>query len=113
MSLWGLAVGVLGLVIQWIAQPAKFNPFPPGILFIVGCGALVVLTRRRWWAPVFAVLISLWIVLGGWAAGKMTPNLDSADARTVAGTVVMALGLAFAAVTGIVAMLGAWRARAE
>jgi hypothetical protein len=113
LSLWGLAVGVLGLVIQWIADPGKFSPFPPGIVFIVVCGALVVSTVRRWWAPVFSVLISLWIVLGGWAAGQLTPNLVSGDVGTVAGNVVMSLGLAFAAVTGVVAMVGAWQARAR
>jgi hypothetical protein len=113
LSLWGLAVGILGLVIQWIADPPKFSPFPPGIVFIAVCGALVVFTVRRWWAPVFSVLISLWIVLGGLAAGKLTPNLSSGNVGTVAGTVVMTLGLAFAAVTGVVAMLRAWPARAR
>jgi hypothetical protein len=113
LSLYGLVVGILGLVIQWIAEPGKFNPFPPGIIFIVASGALVVFTVRHWWAPGFSVLISLWIVLGGWAAGQLTPNLRSGDVGTVAGNVVMALGLAFAAVTGIVAMLRAWQARAR
>src|SRR4051794_10065739 len=83
LSLYGLAVGVVGLVIQWIADPVKFSPFPPGIVFIVVFGALVVLTARHWWAPVFGVLISLWIVLGGLASGKLTPNLTSPDAGTV------------------------------
>ncbi|MFG1840037.1 hypothetical protein ACGFH8_16500 [Micromonospora sp. NPDC049175] len=110
LSLCGLVVGILGLLIQWIADPDTFPLFPPGIVFIVVCGALV-FTVRRWWAPVFAVLISLWIVLGGWAAGQLTPNFRSDNAGTVAGNVVMTLGLAFAAVTGIMAMLGAWRAR--
>lgn len=113
LSLWGLAVGVLGLVIQWIADPGKFNPFPPGIAFIVAFGVLVVLTARFWWAPVFSVLISLWIVVGGWAAGQVTPNLQSGDVGTVAGNVVMLLGLAFAAVTGIVAIISGWQARAR
>ena len=110
LSLSGLAVGVLGLVVQWIADPAKFPGFPPGIVFIAVCAALVVVASGRWWAPVFSVLISLWIVLGGWAAGMLTANLLSGDAGTVAGNVVMSLGLAFAAVTGVVAMLGARRA---
>jgi hypothetical protein len=104
LSLSGLAVGVLGLVVQWIADPAKFPGFPPGIVFIAVCAALVVVASGRWWAPVFSVLISLWIVLGGWAAGMLTANLLSGDAGTVAGNVVMSLGLVFAAVTGVVAM---------
>jgi hypothetical protein len=110
LSLSGLAVGVLGLIVQWIADPAKFPGFPPGIVFIAVCAALVVAASGRWWAPVFSVLISLWIVLGGWAAGMLTANFLSGDAGTVAGNVVMSLGLAFAAVTGVVAMLGARRA---
>jgi hypothetical protein len=113
LSLSGLAVGIVGLIVQWIADPAKFGGFPPGIIVIAVCAALVVVASGRWWAPVFSVLISLWIVLGGWAAGKLIPNFRSADAGTVAGNVVMTLGLAFAAVTGVVAMVAARRARVE
>ncbi|TQM43231.1 hypothetical protein [Pseudonocardia cypriaca] len=112
LSLSGLAVGVLGLVVQWIADPAEFPGFPPGIVFIAVCAALVVAASGRWWAPVFSVLISLWILLGGLAAGMLTANLLSGDAGTVAGNVVMSLGLAVAAVAGVVAMLAARRARA-
>ncbi|AGL17575.1 hypothetical protein [Actinoplanes sp. N902-109] len=110
LSLAGLAVGVLGLVIQWIADPGKFPVFPPGIIVIVACAGLVVAVRR-WWSPVFAVLIALWILLGGLATGQLTPNLTSSDAGTVAGNVVMSLGLAVAAVTGVAAMAGARRVR--
>jgi predicted nicotinamide N-methyase len=69
------------------------------------CAALVVVASGRWWAPIFSVLISLWIVVGGWAAGKLTPNLVSANPGTVAGNAVMVVGLVFAAVTGVVAMV--------
>ncbi len=64
----------------------------------------MVAASGRWWAPVFSVLISLWIVLGGLAAGELNSNLLSGNAGTVAGNVVMSLGLVFAAVTGVVAM---------
>jgi len=113
ISLAGLVAGIVGLVVQWIADPVRFPGFPPGIAFIVVCGVLMVVLRRFWWAPVFAVLIALWIDLGGWAAGQMTPNFTSGNAGTVVGTAVMALGLAVAAVTGIVAMVAARRARAR
>jgi hypothetical protein len=109
LSLSGLAVGVLGLIVQWIADPEKFGGFPPGIIFIAVCAALVVAASGRWWAPIFSVLISLWIVLGGLAAGMLTTNLFSGDAGTVAGNAVMALGLAFAAVTGVGAMVAGRR----
>jgi len=109
LSLSGLAVGVLGLIWQWIADPDKFGGFPPGIYVIAACAALVVVASGRWWAPVFSVLISLWIVVGGWAADQLIPNFRSGNAGTVAGTAVMTLGLVFAAVTGIVAMRAARR----
>lgn len=111
LSLAGLAVGVLGLIVQWIADPVKFSGFPPGIIFIAVCAALVSVASGRWWAPVFSVLISLWIMLGGLAAGKLTPNFVSNNAGTIVGTAVMSLGLVFAAITGIVAMLAGRRAR--
>jgi hypothetical protein len=113
LSLAGLAVAVLGLIVQWIADPEKFPGFPPGIILIAVCAALVVVTSGRWWAPVFSVLISLWIIWGGWMGGQLTANLLSGDAGTVAGNTVMVLGLAFAAVTGVVAMFAGWRARAD
>jgi hypothetical protein len=104
MSVFGLFIGILGLVIQWIPDPPKFHGFPPGIGFLAVGAALVVLAAGRWWAPVFSVLISLWIVAGGWAAGLLIPNFRSDDAGTVAGNAVMVAGLLFAAVTGVVAM---------
>lgn len=112
-SLAGLAVAVMGLLVQWTADPGKFGVFPPGIIFIATCAALVVVASGRWWAPVFSVLISLWIVFGGWAAGELTANLRSGDVGTVAGNVIMALGLALAAVTGVVAMVVGRRARED
>ena len=111
LSLSGLAAGIAGLIVQWIADPQKFSGFPPGIYFIAACGVLVVVLSRRWWAPVFAVLISLWIVFGGWAAGLLIPNFRSSDVGTVAGNALMSAGLLFAAVTGILAMRAARRAR--
>lgn len=112
-SLAGLAVAVLGLLIQWIVDPGKFPVFPPGIIFIVACAALVVVASGRWWAPVFSVLISVWIVFGGLAAGQLTANFRSGDAGTIAGNLIMSLGLAFAAVTGVVAMIVGRRARED
>jgi hypothetical protein len=113
LSVAGLAVGILGLIIQWIADPAKFHGFPPGIAFIAGCGVLVVVAAGRWWAPIFSVLISVWILLGGLAAGLLLPNFVSKNAGTVAGNAVMSVGLALAAITGILAMVAGRRTRAD
>ncbi|TQM01792.1 hypothetical protein [Pseudonocardia kunmingensis] len=105
LALAGLAVGVLGLVIQWIADPAKFPGFPPGIIMIVAAAAIVAFGVRWWWTPVFSVLAGTWIVGGGFLSAQLTANLASGDAGTVAGNVVMSLGLIVAAVAGILAMI--------
>ena len=64
LSLSGLAVGIAGLIVQWIADPVKFGGFPPGIYFIAACALLTVGTSPWSWAAVCAVLISLVIVFG-------------------------------------------------
>lgn len=120
LTLAGLGVGIVGLLVQWAADPGKFGgvhrtfgmAFPPGILFIAGFGVLVVLTGRWWWHPVFAVLISFWIVGVGSLAGKMGPNLVSSNLGTVLGNVVMAAGLIGSFVAGIYAMVATRRSRA-
>ena len=116
----GLLVGIIGLLIQWAADPAKFangeksfgfSAFPPGILFIVGAGLLMLATSRWWWHPVFGVLIAFWIVVVGALANQLTPNLFSHNLGTVAGNVVMVGGLVTAGVAGVIGMVRTRRAK--
>ncbi len=119
LSLAGLLVGIVGLLVQWVADPSRFGaaqgffgvPFPPGILFVVGCGVLMLLTGRWWWHPIFAVLIAFWIVVMGTVADQLPPNLVSHNPGTVAGNVIMAAGLLFGAVAGVHAMVTGFRGR--
>lgn len=107
-SLTGLLLGILGLIIQAIAEPAKFTvaslgiPFPPGILFILGAGILMIVTCRWRWHPLFAILIGVWIV--GVGAKFLLPNLTSPVAGTVAGNIVMAAGLIASVIAGVLAI---------
>ncbi|WP_405063307.1 hypothetical protein OG474_17170 [Kribbella sp. NBC_01505] len=109
VTLAGLLVGAAGLVIQWIAEPAKFAEalpplgvaFPPGIAFIAVAAVLTLLTSRWWWHPVFAVVIAFWIVGVGTLAGELTPNLTSNNPGTVTGNLVMSAGLITTFITGI------------
>ncbi|WP_328605196.1 hypothetical protein OG943_34975 [Amycolatopsis sp. NBC_00345] len=116
----GLLIGILGLLIQWAADPAKFangeksfgfSAFPPGILFIVAAGLLMLVTSRWWWHPVFGVLIAFWIVVVGALANQLTPNLLSHNPGTVAGNVVMVGGLVTAGVAGVIGMVRTRRGR--
>ncbi|MBY8883762.1 hypothetical protein K7472_02750 [Streptomyces sp. PTM05] len=111
VSLGGLLVGILGLVVQWFADPAKFGGFPPGILFLIVFGLLTAVTAKWWWHPVFAVFIAFWIVGVGGLAGQLTPNLTSHNPGTVTGNVIMTLGLAVTFVAGILSMITARRTR--
>lgn len=119
VTLAGLLVGVAGLVIQWIADPAKFAgaegtfgvSFPPGIAFILVFGLLTLLTARWWWHPIFAAFIAFWIAGVGTMADKMQPNFASHNPGTVAGTTVMAAGLALAFIAGLVSTRAARRTR--
>jgi hypothetical protein len=105
VALCGLLVGILGLVIQWFADPARFPGFPPGIIVIVACAAAVAFRARWWWTPIFAVLVAMWIVVGGFLSGQLTANLESGDAGTITGNLVMCLGLIVAAIAGVLAMV--------
>lgn len=115
----GLLVGIVGLVVQWVADPAKFSgaegsfgiSFPPGILFIAAFGLLMFLTARWWWHPLFGMLIAFWIVGLGAMADKLQPNLLSHNLGTVAGNVVMTAGLVLTFVAGLLAIASARRAR--
>jgi hypothetical protein len=115
----GLAIGIVGLLVQWAANPAKFSAaqgffglaFPPGILFILVAGLLSLASARWWWHPVFSVVIAFWIVGVGGISGQLTPNLMSSNLGTVTGNVVMSLGLITTFVTGIVGMVASRRVR--
>ncbi|WP_194818625.1 hypothetical protein [Nocardia sp. XZ_19_385] len=103
-ALYGLGVGILGLLIQWIVDPSKFPLFPPGIIVIAVCAALVAF-GRRWWSPIFAPLVAAWILVGGILGEDLTQNLTSGDPGTVVGNIVMCLGLGAAAIAGVSAMV--------
>ncbi|QWF83857.1 hypothetical protein [Amycolatopsis sp. CA-230715] len=49
----GQLVGAAGLVVQWISAPNLFASFgfPPGLFYVLGAAAIVLLNRRSNWAP--------------------------------------------------------------
>lgn len=111
IALFGLGVGIVGLLIQWITDPAKFPSFPPGIIVIVVFGVLTALTNRWWWSPLLATAISLWIV--GVGVAFLIDNLRSDNSGLVLGNIVMAIGLYGAAIAGIIGSVQRFRHRAE
>jgi hypothetical protein len=57
------------------------------------------------------VLIAFWIVVVGGLSNQLTPNLFSSNPGTVAGNVVMSLGLLEAGVAGVASMVMTLRGR--
>jgi hypothetical protein len=104
-TLGGLAVGALGLVIQFVADPAKFGVFPLGLLLVAGAAAIVWLGERWYWSPLIAVALGSWITVGGTLSGDLPANLASSEPLTVGGNVVMVVGLIGSAVVGAVAFV--------
>lgn len=102
--LGGLGIAIVGLLIQFAADPVKFWPFPPGIYFILGAALIVWLMQRWRIAPLAGILIGLWINFGGIVRGELFANLASGDVLTIVGNVVMEIGLLGAVVIGIVAI---------
>lgn len=106
LTLTGVGIGMVGIVLQYIAMPALFGGFPPGLYFLAAAALLVVLFRRWSWSPLFAVLLAAWITFGGISGGQMAKNLSSGNGLLAVGAVVLQLGLALAIVAGIVAIVG-------
>ena len=105
-TLAGLGAGMVGIALQYVAEPGLFGGFPPGLYFLGGAVLLVALVRRWSWAPVFGVLLAAWITFGGIRGGQLIKNLSSGNGLLVVGNVVLQLGLVLAVVAGVLAIAG-------
>lgn len=111
-TLAGQGIAALGLLIQWMSAPDVFPGFPPGLFYVAGACAVVWFDRRAVWSPAGAVVLSLWIVVGGLAGGDLIGNLVLGNAGLTTGIIVMVLGLLMSAAAGIVAIVHNRRAGA-
>jgi hypothetical protein len=118
MAIGGLAIGALGILIQFAAAPELFGtafgvPFPPGLIYIAGAIIIVWLDQRSAWSPMAAIALSAWIVFGGLLAGDLVENLMATDPVLVGGNVVMVAGLLFSMIASVVAVASNRRVRTE
>jgi hypothetical protein len=100
----GQAIGALGILVQWVAALEIFPGFPPGIVWVLGAAAIVWFDRRTTWSPLAAVVLGLWIVIGGYLGGDLRDNLASSNGGLVAGNIVMVAGLLLSAGFGVLAI---------
>lgn len=105
LTVAGQGIGALGILVQWISAPELFPGFPPGIVWVVGAAAIVWFDRDTTWSPLAAVVLSVWIVVGGYLGGDLADNLRSDDDGLVTGNVVMIVGLLCSAVAGVFAIV--------
>ncbi|GAA1973678.1 hypothetical protein GCM10009754_55780 [Amycolatopsis minnesotensis] len=87
--------------------------FPPGLFYVLGAAAIVLLNRRSNWSPAAAIALSLWITIGGLAGGNLQDNLADPDTGMVVGNIVMLAGLAISAIAGVLAIRHNFRTRPE
>lgn len=111
----GQFLAAAGLLVQWVSAPSLFASFgfPPGLFYVLGAAAIVVLNRRSNWAPSAAIALSLWITIGGLAGGNLLENLASPNTGLVAGNLVMLAGLVISAVAGVIAIPHNYQTRPE
>lgn len=100
----GQAIGAVGILVQWLSAPEIFPGFPPGIVWVLGAAAIVWFDRRTTWSPLAAVVLGLWIVIGGYAGGDLRDNLASPNGGLAAGNIIMIVGLLFSAAAGVLAI---------
>ena len=101
----GQVIGIVGLLVQWWAAPQLFGGFPPGIVYVGGAAAIVLLDRRSPWSPASAILLSAFIAIGGLAGGDTARNLDTGNVGLITGVWILYAGLAVSVIAGVVAIV--------
>jgi hypothetical protein len=99
----GLVLGAVGIVVLRFAGVAM-PPVPPGLVLLVGAAALVAAVDRRWPAVV-GVLVAAAEIAGFVLTGGLADLVTGPTAGVLIGSWARGVGVAVAAVAGIVAVL--------
>jgi hypothetical protein len=108
-SVAGQAIGAIGILIQWQAAPQLFGGFPPGVCYLAGAAAIVLLDRRSPWSPASAILLSAFIAIGGLLGGDTSRNLAMGNPGVTIGLWTLYAGLALSVLAGVVAIVAGRR----
>lgn len=109
-SVAGQVIGAIGILIQWAGAPELFGGFPPGIFYLAGGAAIVLLDRRSPWSPISAMVLSAFIAIGGLVGGDTARNLNMGNLGVTVGLWVLYAGLALSVIAGVVAIIVGRRA---
>jgi hypothetical protein len=97
-----LLVAAIGIGVQILAG-ADYPPVPPGAVILAGAAGVCLLVRR-WWAPVIAAVVALFLLVGAVATPNVADQLsEPVGSGLFLGTLVQIVGVAVAFVAAIVA----------
>jgi uncharacterized membrane protein len=103
LTVAGLGVAAAGIVIQ-IASGANHPTIPPGLIILLAAAGLVALATRWRWTTIVAVIVSLFLLVGGVLAPQAREQLsDPTQVGIFIGTLIQLLALVVALVAGVAA----------
>ena len=104
LTVAGLVVAAAaGIVIQ-IASGAEYPTIPPGLIILLAAAGLAALATRWRWTTIVAVIVSLFLLVGGVLAPQAREQLsDPTQVGIFIGTVIQLLALVVALVAGVAA----------
>lgn len=100
-----LLIAIPGVLLQLVAGVADYPTIPP-VLVVLPIGALVTLFVRGRWAPIAAVAVGLFLVVGLFAAGQAGRLIDVTSWADTIGLWIQLVGVTVAAGAGLAACAG-------
>jgi hypothetical protein len=100
-----MLTAIVGIVIQ-IAAGVDYPPIPPGPIILAVAAALVVFTHRRW-ASIIAVIVPLFLTVGGTIAFVASDDMalrHPDDVAAFGATAVQMVAVIVAAIAGAAAL---------
>ena len=111
LTVAGLVVAAAGIVIQ-IASGAEYPTIPPGLIILLAAAGLAALATRWRWTTIVAVIVSLFLLVGGVLAPQAREQLsDPTQVGIFIGTLIQLLALVVALVAGVAATRQLYRTR--
>lgn len=103
LSAVALLIAALGIVLQ-ILGGADYPAVPPGVIILVVAAGIARFVPWPW-APIAAVLVGLFMIIGLFAADQASRLVEVNTALDTAGLWIQSVAVVAASVTAVLAML--------
>ena len=105
LSVIALLIATVGIYVQIVGGNVPDYPaVPPGALVLVAGAAIVAFVPWRW-APVAAILVALFMILGLFGAGQATRLIEVETALDTLGLWIQMVAVVVALVTAVIALV--------